>query len=339
MTNNSENSGPLFLLSSERSGTNLLRRRLTEYQNTLYGPSPIHFLKHLYFGAYLYGDLSVDSHLEHLVNDALSLCYEHFAPWDIKFTTEQIMIEFNSKPLLNRSVVTLMHILYTKLSHAKGFSSYFCKDNNLFEYAHLIADEIPNARFIYLYRDPRDTVLSQIKRPLKTSSVITQSQIWKREQEKCISVYNELKGKYLIHKLSYEELITDEDQQLAIICDKFGLKISDKGKIHFENENTDIHEWVNLKKPTMKNNSNKYLQELTTKQIDRIESITWHAMQFLGYLPENNQRPELKPHNIYLENKWSAVMDKLNNLFNKPPLTPGQKKQRKMISYLQNKLY
>src|SRR5699024_9018031 len=52
---------PIFLLASERSGTNLLRRRLTEAQSNVYGAAPLHLLKHLYFAEPYYGDLSDDA--------------------------------------------------------------------------------------------------------------------------------------------------------------------------------------------------------------------------------------------------------------------------------------
>lgn len=35
---------PVFIIASERSGTNLLRKRLTESQSVYLGPSPAHFL-------------------------------------------------------------------------------------------------------------------------------------------------------------------------------------------------------------------------------------------------------------------------------------------------------
>ena len=62
---------PIFILSSERSGTNLLRRRLSEWQKVAYGPAPLHLLKHLYYAQPFYGDLSKTEALQQFLNDAL----------------------------------------------------------------------------------------------------------------------------------------------------------------------------------------------------------------------------------------------------------------------------
>ena len=67
---------PVFLLGSERSGTNLLRKRLTESQDIYFGPAPAHFLKHLYYRQYYYGELSKD------INFLKMICL-HCSPYNI----------------------------------------------------------------------------------------------------------------------------------------------------------------------------------------------------------------------------------------------------------------
>ena len=71
---------PIYIVASERSGTNLLRKLITNHQNVYYGGSPAHFLKHLFYKEPYYGALSVDENFLKLINDALSLTQYHFSP-------------------------------------------------------------------------------------------------------------------------------------------------------------------------------------------------------------------------------------------------------------------
>lgn len=287
-----ENS-PIFILASERSGTNLLRRRLTESQNEYFGPSPAHFLKHLLWQEYKYGDLDNDAAFLKLIEHALQLCYIHFSPWEVQIKKEEVLEEFASTAQA-RNCVQLSHFLMTKYANFKGYKSYICKDNNLFDYAAFILLQIPHARFIYLCRDPRDVVLSEYKRSLATDSLTCAASTWHQEQLKSLAwvkwISQTRPGQMI--SVKYEDLIQDEVREIRRILDFYQLPYNPR----LEPPPTDLgsaEEWSNLNKPTLKNNSKKFLRDLTASQIALIEAETWNVMTHLGYEPTNQRRPRI----------------------------------------------
>ena len=283
------NQSPVFLLASERSGTNLLRKLITEHQKIYFGPSPAHFLKNLFFIEPYYGDLYVDDNFVNLIEDALKLCYIHFSPWSIKLTAHQVFEAYLDQNYAERNSVFLSHFLMTSYAQEQGYQSYFCKDNKLNDFVFEILYYLPNSKFIYLYRDPRDVVLSQLERSLQTDSVYKLASLWKKEQVKCISCHQKLSNTQ-IFKLSYEELIECPNRSLKEICNFLNVTY-----IKEKNNGVNIHtgmsaEWKNLNKPIMTNNYKKYLEKLNKRQVQLIEDSCFFQMQYLNYSFEYDRK-------------------------------------------------
>jgi len=276
--------GPVFIVASERSGTNLIRRRISECQGVYYGPSPIHILKHFFNNVYFYRNLKEDVNFEQLVIDCLGLAYQHFSPWDEVIEPNEI-IETYSRfvPSCRRSIVGVMHVMYSIYAERKGYSSYVCKDNNLFDYLYPIILAIPTAKFIFLYRDPRDFVLSQLKRPLQIKNIPYLATLWKQEQIKVIQGINFEEIKDRSYSISYEDFIENEELKLDQICQFLGVERTSKRDDLYANEKTETVEWENLNKSTIKGNSGKYLSELSSRKISMIESIVKVQMKALSY--------------------------------------------------------
>jgi len=296
----SQNFGPVFIIASERSGTNLIRRRLSESQNIYYGPSPVHILKHLFYRVPCYGDLQNDLHFENLIKDCLGLAYQHFSPWDEIIEPKEVIQRYNQFLIsFNRTIVGIMHVMYSIYAERKGYSSYICKDNNLFDYLYPITLTIPNAKFIFLYRDPRDFVLSQLKRELQIKNIAYLATLWRQEQIKIIQGINFDEIKRNSYSISYESFIQNEELKLDEIYQFLKIKRVAKKKSLYSNEKTEISEWRNLNKETIKDNYEKFLNELSSKEISLIESIVKSEMKALSYKTVGNGR------------SWSSVYLKL----------------------------
>lgn len=278
---------PVFIIASERSGTNLVRKRLTDAQTTLLGPSPAHFLKHLYFQQPYYGDLYDDEVFAVFLGQAIKLCTVHFAPWRIDWSAEQLVRDFPvERP---RNAVQVMDYMMTRYAQQEGFDSYICKDNHLYEFALDIATEIPDARFIYLYRDPRDFVLSQLKRQNSIQSPQRFARLWQYEQTRSIKVAEKLESNGLCISVSYEDFIKNEAREIERLLSFLGLSENSARSISSPTELPveAVQEWQNLEKATMTQNSGKYRDGLSKKSILDIEAICRPQMQYLGYVPEN----------------------------------------------------
>ena len=290
MKQNHMTTKPVFMLYSERSGSNLIRKRLTDNQDVYLGPSPAHFLKHLYFQQPYYGSLDNDTNFRSFIEDALLLCKVHFAPWDIDWNAESILNEFEDN---SRDAIHLMDYFMSKYAIEQGFERYLSKDNVLYEFALDIANVIPDSLFIYLYRDPRDVVLSQINRPGNLKSIIQFSKLWQYEQTRSILVADKLKKEGRCITVSYEELIANEEDVIGGIMEFLGVNQNLNDKKYTESVIENVHEWKNIEKDTMKNNKGKYKSAFTLKQIGLIEYYCQEQMNKLGYelLSKKLKRP------------------------------------------------
>lgn len=328
---------PVFLLASERSGTNLLRRRFTEYQKDYFGPAPLHLLKHLYWAEPYYGDLALEENFREIVNDALGLAYHHFSPWDEKISADEVITEYSSIFGKQRTSVGLMHVIYSIYAHRKGYSSYFCKDNHLFDYVSDIKFLIPGAKFIYLYRDPRDVVVSQMKRPLQIKSRMFLADLWREEQVKCIRHAELLKATGDVVFVSYEEFIENEELHVQRLCDFLGIEMLREKANFSAHENTEIQEWENLNRPTIKNNSRKFLKLLSPSNVQDIEGIFWNQMIWLGYQPISENRKYVSKRKLQLDTFIGKLKKYLSSRFVKSGTTPEQMERAQYTGMLRRK--
>ena len=189
-----------------------------------------------------------------------------------------------------------------KYAEDKGYKTYFCKDNNLHEYVFELLYFLPEIKFIYLYRDPRDVAVSQLKRPLQTDSIINISELWRNEQISCISVLQYINSNS-IYKISYEKLIENSEVLVKEICIFLNTLYNKNINANATISTGKSHEWENLSKDVMINNKNKYKNKLTIKQISIIESICWNQMKYLSYTPESNDQ--------YTISRFERVSDKI----------------------------
>lgn len=280
---------PVYLLASERSGTNLLRKRLTENQKVFFGGSPAHFLASLYYREPYYGDLADDANFRELIRDALDLCYVHFSPWDIEFTVDGVLAGFAASSM-RRCSVLLAHFLMQEYAEARGYEAYFCKDNNLYEFVDALMRDIPGVKFIYLHRDPRDFALSQLSRPRVLQDIFRIARLWEYEQNKCIRHLVTLPPDR-IHRVSYEHLIAEEETVIAEVCAFLGATQDKRAAVVKDNLKVELHEWKNIDKPTIKDNAGKFREKMTPRQLAIVESLCWQPMRYLGYEPEHLNQP------------------------------------------------
>ncbi|MEX2359673.1 MAG: sulfotransferase [Gammaproteobacteria bacterium] len=329
---------PIFLLASERSGTNLLRRRLSERQQTWFGPAPLHVLKHLYALEPLYGDLNQDAAFRALISDILGMAYKHFAPWDVTLDTDQVINGYPHYFDGPRSVIGVMHTLNSLYAAAKGYRSYLCKDNNLFDYIYPLSCALPEARFIYLYRDPRDQITSQIRRPLKTSSVRRLADAWVSEQLQCLRAITDPAIARKTLCLSYEDLITDESATIGALCAWLGVETVPIGDSPFSAESTEIMEWKNLSGATMTGNFGGYKTALSANQIRLVEQSSWAVMRKLGYPPDNPTRPRAGQVGIGMDYLNGLASDGWRRLFRRRRMTAGQLARQRHVRSMKARL-
>ena len=281
--------GPVFLLAYERSGTNLLRRMMGAHP-AFDGPPPTHLLTWLTPYEAHYGDLAADEAFLALVEDALQVTQLPLQPWDVPLSADDAVADI---PPGERSLPRLLGWMHAQHAAARGKPRWFCKDKKLVHFVYELAIAFPDARFVYLARDPRDVYASYRKAPGGPRHPHVFAAEWADDQERSLRAARGgvLHGR--IAEVTYEALLAEPEATVRGLCDFLGEPFLAEmlGAEAGAGMATSNSYWQNLNREVLRNNSGKYRQVLTTGEIRIIEETAWGAMRLLGYAPDAAAAP------------------------------------------------
>lgn len=277
-------SAPVFLLSSERSGSNLIRVMLASHPAFCAPHSP-HLVKVFVPLLPNYGPLTESANLKALAKDMVHVVSTQLRGWPFLPTADQVV-----ENCTDSSFAGLVNSLYGSAAKDEGKSRSFIKDNGNMQHAADIALLFPDATFVYLVRDARDVALSWKKSPGHPGGVKEAAKMWRAEQSyalQFLSMYQDPSRVVVIH---YEDLITSPEPQLRRVCETIGEPYDDKMLEFYKGSEAKTSAdaaigWKNLTSPVMKANHGKYLKELSIGEQKTIERIAGRQMLQLGYAP------------------------------------------------------
>ncbi len=274
-----------FLISSERSGSNLLTR-LVEGHSRIAGPSPTHLFRRLIAHYPRYGPLHHQEHWDALVSDAVALFETRLGHWNITLRAEAV-----SRDVEPRSLHALLRHIYEKEARASGKEQVFVKENHIYHYFPFLEAFFDRPKAVYLVRDPRDMALSWKKSSGKRGCVIRAAETWKQDQAASLSLYRMLQPAGRSLCIRYEDLLRDPAATLRALCAFLGVSFEETMLALDDAHRTrhhafDIAEWANVHKPVMPENYNKYKSELSAPEIRFVEALCTDEMRAFGYEPE-----------------------------------------------------
>ncbi len=151
------NTGPIYIIGPERSGSNLLRVILNTHSRISI-PHPPHIMRYFSPLTAGYGDLVDPDALGRLTDDVLHLIATHIYPWDVVIDRDQVVAEARPKSLLGVfAAIQDQHLAST------GKARWGCKSTFMGHHVDEAIEGDPGARFIWLVRDPRDVAVSSRK--------------------------------------------------------------------------------------------------------------------------------------------------------------------------------
>lgn len=264
----------IIIAASERSGTNLLRTLLGNHKD-LSAPIALHVFDSFYGHIDKYGDLDKESSAVKLMNHLLRLANHEYNDWTLQVDSEALVSGYKVN-----SLVKAFNAIYSEKAKQEGCSGYVCKDNHMWNYADQM-EVLEQVHWIYLYRDPRDHVASWLRTPLRMHTAYDISLKWEAEQEAIFGLGDQV----TLHKVSYEELIESTDQVMSNLLNDLGLQVDPNC---FETDPKNVEStrnefWKNLSKPILRNNSKKYRNSLSRKDIRIVESVCRKSMTQLSY--------------------------------------------------------
>lgn len=277
----------VFLICSERSGSNLIRAMLDAHPD-IAAPQPLHFVRDVIAraDALAYGD--PDSPVAEAMMVALSRSLSKQFPEDT--ATEIARRAADAHPFTPREI---MRAVYGGIAELTGAGMVVIKENELQDAAAQIIDTFPEARFVFQARDPRDYMASAValkegRLGNKFGSFRNALQIWANDQRFGLKMLGHF-GPDRVFFQRYEDLVARSEPVLRDLCAFLGLPFS-PAMLSFH-ETAHVQEfsmrkdaWRNLSRPVMAANFNKYRTELKPRQIKAIEAALGPVMDRLGYL-------------------------------------------------------
>jgi hypothetical protein len=274
---------PLFILGTERSGSNLLRLILNSHPRIAI-PHPPHIVRYFTPLEPLYGDLSQDACFRRLVADILRLLDTHIYAWDIPIDADAVARE--AEP---RNTFGVYVALYEQYRAHQGKARWGCKSTFMVDHVDTILTRFPDARLILLVRDPRDVAVSSRKSVFSTFHPWYTAQLWRDNQRAGLRWLDALPNTQ-IHLLHYERLVADPEGCVRRLCDFLGEEF-DMGMLRFfetdeAQKSASLSEsWSNTGRPVSQASVAQWREGLSDRERFLIELVARQEMTRLGYTP------------------------------------------------------
>lgn len=288
---------PVFIVGTERSGSNLLRLILNELEE-LTIPHPPHLMRDLTKVIARYGDLQQEENFQRLIHDAVRLVELHFAPWPFVIDKARVREEAGAQTLY-----AVYAAIYEQYREHMGKARWGCKSTFMIHHVPEILAAHKAPQFIHLVRDVRDVAVSARKSVFCHYHPYYVGRLWNEEQTKAMHWENKL-SPHTWFTLRYEDLIQDPETQMREVCKFLGAKYSNRLLAFFDKAGARelsglSRSWENVGKPVLKNNHQKYRNNLTALEVKMIESVAQGPMQHYKYaLETEHEGLTWKPSNL-----------------------------------------
>lgn len=299
---------PIFIIGTERSGSNLLRLILNSHSH-IFIPHPPHIF--YYFGALepAYGDFSQDSHLLALLKDVKRLVDGHIYPWEVTLDPVVLLPKVQPRDLLG--VYAAFYDQYRV--HSGNKPRWGCKSTFMLDQVERILGHYPQAQFIWLVRDPRDVAVSSRQSVFNPFHPYFTAELWAKQQRRALDLAAQLPTTTLF-RLRYEDLLTHSEAEVKRLCAFLNEPFEEGMLRFFETDEAKksgqlSKSWENTAKPILKNNFGKYRKQLTEAEIQAVEAAAGEVMQQLDYALDFPDQPltitpALLAHYKRLDRQW-----------------------------------
>jgi hypothetical protein len=275
-------SEPIFIVGTERSGSNLLRLILDSHPSIVI-PHPPHVMR--YFTPLLprYGDLGEDRRFEALIRDVHALVVAHIHPWPWVPEVEELR-----QRATQRSLIAIYRALHDAVRDHVQKARWGCKSTFMVHHLAQIASEWPGARVIWLYRDPRDVAASSRESVFSAFHPYNTAMLWVDQQGAALDA--EARWPAMIHRLRYESLVAEPEAQIRDLCGFLGEEFHPPMLEWFKGDearqSASLSEsWANTAAPMRKESLQRWSRELSDDDLAAVECVAAPLMEKLGYIP------------------------------------------------------
>lgn len=271
---------PFFIVGTERSGSNLLRLILDSHPRIVI-PHPPHVMR--YFSPLVahYGDLHDPQRFRALVDDVLALVHAHIHPWPSVPNAEAVIARCEQRDLL--AVYGAVHEL---ARDASGKARWGCKSTFMMHHADAVLERWPDARLLWLYRDPRDVAASSRESVFSTFHPAYTARLWSGQQTLGLAVERAHPANTL--RIRYESLVAAPELEVRRICEFLGEEFHPKMLQWFKGAEAKrsaglSESWSNTAAPMREDRLERWRRDLAVADVKAVESIAGVTMAALDY--------------------------------------------------------
>jgi len=272
---------PVFLLSSERSGSNLVRSILNTHSD-ISAPHPFET-------AYPWQNTTPLWKLSKrkqrsLIRDILINKAFSYHPLTVPLRVDQIADRVLKTE--DAEFPDVQEALYADCTAIEETSVWVSKYPGLWDCLDELTAHYAEPKFIYLVRDPRDVVLS-----FKTSNIelyhpYYSSRRWRQEQERGRELIETL-GQ-AVQLVKYEDLLQEPEDTVEALCEFIGVPYEEAMLYYYETEDAQATSqssglFDNLSVPIKQDNFGKFRDGLPDEEVRLTEKQTKTQMDFFGY--------------------------------------------------------
>jgi hypothetical protein len=264
---------PVFLLCSERSGSNLFIRLLDSHPEFC-GPPPSHLIRTLALNMTRFGDIKQDaSAWERLLDVSARIMENQLGVWQSSLDVRTL-----SQSATERSVRGIIAAIYDAEACAQNKTRSVIKENRIHAFLPYLISAFPDARYVWVVRDPRDMALSWKQSANHPGDVRRGTQIWQQDQLRFRQIFGYLAPSERILRLRYEDIVQTPESSLVELCKFLGVTYDPAMLGFHEKKDTKanagrIANWENLAKPLLSDNTEKFRAGLTKEEIAHVESV------------------------------------------------------------------
>ena len=294
--------GLFFIIGTGRCGTTLLQSMLSEHSQILV-PREVGFFTNLEPAIHFSDPLP-----DRQIDDYLRYCTQYWW-WSSLEIDSDLFCEAVRGGM--RSAREIFLWMLWQLSVGSGKVKIGEKTIGDWQKVDRILELFPKAKFIHIYRDPRDVVVSLLSQQWWSAKSVMPTAMYCRQVLETLKKVEQYLGQKQLLKVQYEKLVRQPESELSRICAFLGeefelrmLRFYERKELGYVDAEA---QWKDLTlKPLTKERIGIYREQLTNQEIWTVERMLGKLLVKYGYESdlEVSQRRDWLIVNVAERIKW-----------------------------------
>jgi hypothetical protein len=262
----------VFLISSPRSGSSMMRNKLNDFNDIIALPSDMRIVEFCFRNSKLF------------YSDQIAfkdLLVQHYSTGTLAMLSQEDWEVLKNKELgdFYDLIDCLFRMFANHISKSINDNTFFLEKspNNMY-YFTFLKDHFKDSSIVYLIRDARDVVASLNAKSWSSHNTLYNAKRWKVEQEL-------MRGNYDIC-IQYEHLVEDTKSTLTHLLMKLGYSAIEEVDTLMKIDNAKSKSTPETDKAVHSGNKHKFLKTLSSieREQEIIESVCGKIMIEFGYV-------------------------------------------------------